>query len=72
MIRFFFDSPAAAVSAMKVILLQARESKDNYEFGGLTVESWVDSGIWLIGETDKVAALLDAVPGALRQESVGR
>ena len=72
MIRYLFDSQSSAARALVAVLKHARESTTDFTFGGLTLESLVASGMWLTGDTDAVAEILDQVPGAVRQERVGR
>lgn len=72
MVRFLFDSTEAAASALLVVLQYARQSTDNFEFGGLTLASLVESGMWMTGDVAGVAALVDRVPGAVRQAEFGR
>jgi len=72
MIRYLFDSTESAAAALGVVLVHARGSKDDYTFGSLSLSQLTDSGMWLTGNTESVAKLLDAVPGAVRQESFGR
>lgn len=72
MVRFLFDSTEAAAQALLTVLQYARETTDDFEFGGLTLVSLVESGMWLTGDVSEVAKRLDEVPGAVRQVEVGR
>lgn len=72
MIRYLFDSPQAAAMALSVVLRHARTSEDDFTFGGLTLESLVSSGLWLTGDVSAVQKRLDAVPGAVLQNPIGR
>jgi hypothetical protein len=72
MIRYLFDSPRAAAEGLETVLRRARDSQDNYVFGGLNVRQLMDAGLWVEGDTDEVQKILDEVPGAVRQEALGR
>jgi len=70
-IRYLFDSVESAAAALGVVLTHARGSTDDYTFGSLSLSQLANSGMWLTGNTDGVAALLDKVPGAVRQITFG-
>jgi hypothetical protein len=71
-IRYLFDSPRAAAAGLEAVLLRARKSQDNFVFGGLNVRQLMDAGLWIEGDTDEVQKILDDLPGAVRQEALGR
>jgi len=72
MIRYLFDSPRAAAEGLEAVLARARHSQDHFVFGGLNVRQLMDAGLWIEGDTDEVQKILDEVPGAVRQEALGR
>lgn len=72
MIRYLFDSELAAAEALGAVLKYARSTEDDFTFGGLSLPQLLSSGLWLTGETDGIAEILDKIEGAVRQETVGR
>jgi hypothetical protein len=72
MLQYQFDTPAAAAAALAAVLGHARESEDNYVFGGLNVRQLMAAGLWIQGDEDGVREVLDKIPGAVRQEALSR
>lgn len=72
MIHYLFDSPRAAAEALEAVLRYARDSQDNFVFGGLNVRQLMNAGLWLQGDEDGIRKILDEIPGADRQQPVGR
>ena len=65
--RFYFDSYQAAAGGILAVLLDARDTKSDYSFTGLTAQDVLTAGLLLEGDIEEVAAKVAALPGVLRQ-----
>lgn len=66
--RFYFDSVRAAAAGLLTVVLDARTTKKNYRFGGLSAQAVYSSGLHLEGEILEIVEKLDALPGVIRQD----
>lgn len=69
---FVFQNMRAVVSALLVILSYARKSKDEFEFGPLSLKDLRESGMWIRGDVEGVSAQVSRVDGVVLQERSGR
>lgn len=66
-VRFFFDTYEAAAAGLLTVLLDARETKHFYRFGGLDARSIFNSGLVIEGEILEVMDKLASLPGVIWQ-----
>lgn len=64
--RYLFDSLGSAADGLITVLKDARDSKLQYSFGGLSAQEILSSGLVLQGDLSEVAPKLDAIVGAMR------
>lgn len=67
-VRFYFDTVSAAAAGLLTVLLDARTTDRTYRFGGLDKDVIFASGLLIEGEIEDVAAKVEAIPGAVRQD----
>jgi hypothetical protein len=67
-VRFYFDTYQAAAAGLLVVLLDARTTESTYRFTGLNASTIYTSGLYLEGEIEAVAAKVESIPGAVRQD----
>lgn len=63
--RFIFDSLEAAAQSLELVLLDARKSKKDYSFAGLSAGQILKSGLILEGDIVDVANKLKTVDGSV-------
>lgn len=65
-VRFYFDTYQAAAAGLLTVLLDARTTTKNYQFGGLTASVVYASGLLIEGEIDEIEIQLENLPGAIK------
>lgn len=64
--RFIFDSLESAALGLETLLLDARKTKKDYIFSGLSAEQLVKSGLILEGDIVDVAAKIKKLEGTVQ------
>lgn len=67
-IRFFFSSLESAVTALILVLEDARKTDKNYIFGSLSAQQILASGLMLAGDAQHVADQIAKLPGVTSYE----
>lgn len=65
-VRYFFDTQEGAVEALLLLLEDARTTDKYYEFGSLSADQILASGLILRGDIHDLLHRLDAISGAMR------
>lgn len=66
--RFYFDGLDAAAQALLTVILHARDTEDEYRFGGLSAEAILTSGLILEGQIEEVASKVEKIAGSSRYD----
>lgn len=58
--RIFFDNTSSAAAGLIEVLQYARDNKeDSFRFGPRTAAGILDSGLWIEGQIDGVATMVE-------------
>jgi hypothetical protein len=63
--RFIFDSLESAAYGLETVLVDARETKSEYLFAGLSASQILKSGLILEGDITEIVEKLKIIDGAL-------
>lgn len=63
-VRFFFDTLDVAIEALVLLLEDSRVTDKLYEFGSLSPNQIMSSGLLIVGEAEEIVEDINALQGA--------